>query len=210
MERAAGARDRRARLARFETSLSGSCSRKTSMPFSAAHDTKRPTMSPLTGREPTRNRPRSAIPSGVDTRALIARIRSHGLSTRRRTVASKTPPPETSRHANPAPSRISATRRPRRSEASRRVAPARAGGSSCRPASARADLTEAPERARSGAADVATLARIDLDALAVSTNSGTWTTAPVSSVAGFVTFVTVSPRTAGSVCATFSSTEAGS
>ena len=31
----------------------------------------------------------------------------------------------------------------------------------------------------------------------VSTKSGTWTTAPVSSVAGFVTFVTVSPRTRG-------------
>ena len=81
------------------------------MPFSAAQETKRPTMSPLTGREPTRKRPRSAIPSGVDTRALIARIRSHGLSTRRRTVASKTPPPEISRQAKPAPSRISATRR---------------------------------------------------------------------------------------------------
>ena len=33
----------------------------------------------------------------------------------------------------------------------------------------------------------------------VSTKRGTWTTAPVSSVAGFVTFETVSPRTAGSV-----------
>ena len=50
------------------------------MPFSAAHATKRPTMSPQTGCEPTRNRPRSAIPSGVETRALIARIRSHGVS----------------------------------------------------------------------------------------------------------------------------------
>ncbi len=43
----------------------------------------------------------------------------------------------------------------------------------------------------------------------VSTKRGTWTTAPVSSVAGFVTFVTVSPRTAGSVSLTVSSTDAG-
>ena len=41
------------------------------------------------------------------------------------------------------------------------------------------------------------------------TNSGTWTTAPVSSVAGFVTFETVSPRTPGSVSATASSTDDG-
>ena len=42
------------------------------------------------------------------------------------------------------------------------------------------------------------------------TNSGTWTTAPVSSVAGFVTLETVSPRTPGSVCETVSSTDEGS
>ena len=42
------------------------------------------------------------------------------------------------------------------------------------------------------------------------TNSGTCTTAPVSSVAGFVTFDTVSPRTPGSVCETVSSTDEGS
>src|SRR5215217_7716661 len=42
------------------------------------------------------------------------------------------------------------------------------------------------------------------------TNSGTCTTAPVSSVAGFVTFETVSPRTPGSVSTTASSTAAGS
>ena len=41
------------------------------------------------------------------------------------------------------------------------------------------------------------------------TNSGTWTTAPVSRVAGFVTFDTVSPLTPGSVSATASSTDAG-
>jgi Xaa-Pro aminopeptidase len=41
------------------------------------------------------------------------------------------------------------------------------------------------------------------------TKSGTWTTAPVSSVAGFVTFETVSPFTPGSVSVTASSTEAG-
>ena len=81
------------------------------MPFSAAHATKRRTMSVETGFEPTRKRPRRAIPSGVVVRASIARIRSHGLSTPRRTEASKTPPPDTSRHAKPAPSRISAMRR---------------------------------------------------------------------------------------------------
>ena len=43
----------------------------------------------------------------------------------------------------------------------------------------------------------------------VFTNSGTWTVAPVSSVAGFVTFETVSPRTAGSVSVTSSSIDAG-
>src|SRR5215207_5224120 len=42
------------------------------------------------------------------------------------------------------------------------------------------------------------------------TNSGTWTTAPVSSVAAFVTLETVSPLTPGSVSTTESSTEAGS
>jgi hypothetical protein len=42
------------------------------------------------------------------------------------------------------------------------------------------------------------------------TNSGTWTVAPVSSVAGFVTFETVSPFTPGSVSVTASSTAAGS
>jgi hypothetical protein len=41
------------------------------------------------------------------------------------------------------------------------------------------------------------------------TNSGTWTTAPVSRVAGLVTFETVSPFTPGSVSVTASSTEAG-
>src|SRR6266516_713433 len=44
----------------------------------------------------------------------------------------------------------------------------------------------------------------------VFTNSGTCTTAPVSSVAGLVTFETVSPLTPGSVSDTPSSTEAGS
>jgi hypothetical protein len=41
------------------------------------------------------------------------------------------------------------------------------------------------------------------------TKSGTWTTAPVSSFAGLVTFETVSPFTPGSVSMTVSSTEAG-
>ena len=42
------------------------------------------------------------------------------------------------------------------------------------------------------------------------TKSGTCTTAPVSSVAGFVTFETVSPFTPGSVSVTSSTTDAGS
>ncbi len=67
------------------------------MPLWAALATKRRAKSPPTGREPTRKRPRSASASGVDVRALSARIRSHGLSTPRRTALSKTPPPETSR-----------------------------------------------------------------------------------------------------------------
>src|SRR5205823_6965722 len=41
------------------------------------------------------------------------------------------------------------------------------------------------------------------------TKSGTCTTAPVSSVAGFVTFETVSPLTPGSVSVTASTTDAG-
>ena len=77
------------------------------MPLWAALATKRRAKSPPTGREPTRNRPRSASASGVVVRALSARIRSHGLSTPRRTALSKTPPPEISRYANPAWSRIS-------------------------------------------------------------------------------------------------------
>jgi hypothetical protein len=82
---------------RFSTSFSGSCRRKTSIPLSAAEATKRLTNSPPTGRDPTRKRPRSAIASGVSVRSFSARIRSHGLSTPRRTAVSKTPPPETSR-----------------------------------------------------------------------------------------------------------------
>ena len=80
------------------------------MPFSAAEATKRRTKSAPTGREPTRKRPRSARPSGVDVRDFSARMRSHGLSTPRRTAVSKTPPPETSSSAKPAPSSTSAIR----------------------------------------------------------------------------------------------------
>ena len=80
------------------------------MPFSAAEATKRRTKSAPTGRAPTRKRPRSARPSGVEVRAFSARIRSQGLSTPRRTAVSKTPPPETSSSAKPAPSSTSAIR----------------------------------------------------------------------------------------------------
>src|SRR6478735_12759548 len=41
------------------------------------------------------------------------------------------------------------------------------------------------------------------------TKSGTWTTPPVSSVAGFVTFEPVSPFTPGSVSVTSRTTDAG-
>ena len=64
---------------------------------------------PETGREPTRKRPRSAIPSGVEQRARIARMRSQGLSTPRRTALSKQPPPEISKQAKPAPSSSAAS-----------------------------------------------------------------------------------------------------
>ena len=59
--------------------------------------TNRRTTSPLTGRAPTRKRPRTASASGVFVCAFSARIRSHGLSTPRRTAESNAPPPETSR-----------------------------------------------------------------------------------------------------------------
>src|SRR5207248_2714065 len=86
-------------------------SRKTSIPLSAAEATKRRMKSASTGREPTRKRPRNARPSGVDVRLFSARIRSHGLSSPRLTAASKQPPPETSRYAKPALSRITAIAR---------------------------------------------------------------------------------------------------
>ena len=76
--------------------------RNTSMPLAAALATKRRTRSPETGRAPTRNLPRSAMPRGVEQRARMERMRSQGLSTPRRTALSKQPPPETSRQAKPA------------------------------------------------------------------------------------------------------------
>jgi hypothetical protein len=95
---------------RFSTSFRGSCSRKISMPLSAAQRMKRRTRSSDSGREPTRKRPRSAICSGVvRQRALTPRIRSHGLSVPFWTAASKQPPPLTSSAAKPAWSRILAT-----------------------------------------------------------------------------------------------------
>src|SRR5262249_31853297 len=126
----------------------------------AAHATKRRAKSAPTGCEPTRNRPRSASASGVVVRALSARIRSHGLSTPRRTAVSKTPPPDTSRQANPAPSRISA----RRATPAVGIRPARGSWLRTRiVVSTRrgiaADLT-------SGALDVALLAWVDLDPVA--------------------------------------------
>ena len=91
--------DRAAAAARrLSTSFSGSCRRKTSMPLWAALATNRAAPDRRrTGREPTRKRPRRASASGVDVRSFSARMRSHGLSTPRRTAVSKTPPPDTSR-----------------------------------------------------------------------------------------------------------------
>ena len=67
------------------------------MPDSAAHRMKRRTRSGAAGCEDTRKVPRSAITSGVRVaRSLIARMRSHGLSTPRLTAARKQPPPVTS------------------------------------------------------------------------------------------------------------------
>src|SRR5262249_58709792 len=93
--------------------------------------------------------------------------RSRGPSTGVRSVASKPPPPETSRHANRAVSRISATRSTsavgsctaRGSCESRRIVVSTSFGTT-------RDLSEARQEARSGPADVPTLAGIDLDAFA--------------------------------------------
>ena len=130
---------------RFDTSFSGSCSRKTSIPLSAAQATKRRTMSGDTGFDPTRNRPRSAIPSGVVVRASIARIRSHGLSTPRRTARRRRrrQRPRGTRSRRRRGSPRSAARR--RSGLGRRAAPATGAGSSCRRAGARRQLTRAQE-----------------------------------------------------------------
>ena len=110
VERPTGARDRRARLAEVRDvvqrvvqpedldAVLGGARHEATDDVSA--DRPRADQEPSAQRDPQRSR----------TRARIARIRSQGLSTRRRTVASKTPPPETSRHAKPARSRISATR----------------------------------------------------------------------------------------------------
>jgi hypothetical protein len=82
LEVAPGALDRLARTRGGSRRRSaGRAARKTSIPLSAAEATNRRAKSPPTGCEPTRNRPRSAIPSGVLVRDLSARIRSHGLST---------------------------------------------------------------------------------------------------------------------------------
>src|SRR5207253_791399 len=150
---------------RFETSLSGSWSRNTSMPLAAAEATKRRAKSASTGREPTRKRPRSARPRGVLTRALRARIRSHGLSTPRLTAASKHPPPDTSRYAKPAWSRISASR----SCSAAGTRPASGSWPSRRIVVSASDGTARPYRPRScalSARDVAALAGIDLQPIA--------------------------------------------
>src|SRR4051794_3684276 len=152
---------------RLSTSFSGSCSRKTSIPLCAALATKRRAKSPPTGRDPTRKRPRTASASGVFVRDLRARIRSHGLSTPRRTAVSKTPPPETSRYAKPAPSRSSA----RRSRSAVGIRPASGSwlrtriGVSTRRGMGQ-DITLSAETSRLGALDVALFARIELDLVA--------------------------------------------
>src|SRR3954447_658336 len=156
---------------RFSTSFSGSWSRKTSIPLDAAEATKRRAKSPPTGRDPTRKRPRTASASGVFVRAFRARIRSHGLSTPRRTAESKTPPPDTSRYAKPAPSRSSA----RRSRSAVGMSPASGSWLSTRiVVSTRRGIGPGPHRRRLralyvrllGSLDVALLARVDLELVA--------------------------------------------
>ena len=94
-----------AAAARFSTSFSGSCRRKTSIPLSAADRMKRRTRSSETGFEPTRNRPRTRdlqrrlraarpqrpdpVPGALDARAAPRRRSSRrptprGRRTRRR------------------------------------------------------------------------------------------------------------------------------
>ena len=128
---------------RFETSLSGSWSRNTSIPFSAAQATKRRTMSAETGsradeeaaaegeaerRRRTRVDRADALPRALD------RARARPSRRRRR----PRPRGRRSRHGRGSPRSAA----PRRSAACPRAGPARAGGWSCRRSSATAvDLT---------------------------------------------------------------------
>src|SRR5262249_19340438 len=92
-------------------------------------------------------------------------IRSHGLSTPRLTAESKQPPPDTSRYAKPALSRISA----RRSCSAAGTLPARGSCPSRRIVVSARDGIARPYRRRpgdSGARDVATLAGVDLQPVA--------------------------------------------
>src|SRR5438552_17185133 len=134
-----------------------------SMPLWAALATNRRAKSPPTGREPTRKRPRTASARGVLVRAFSARMRSHGLSTPRRTAESKTPPPDTSRYAKPAPSRSSA----RRSRSAVGMSPASGSWLSTRiVVSTRRGIGSGPYRRKLRALDVALLARVDLELVA--------------------------------------------
>ena len=84
-----------------------------SIPFAAAVATNLWVTSREAGREPTRNRPRSAMASGDLQRVRRARTISHGLSTPRSTKLAKQPPPDISSAAKPALSSNSATSRTR-------------------------------------------------------------------------------------------------
>ena len=127
--------------------MSGSWSRKTSIPLSAAEATKRRAKSASTGREPTRKRPRSASPSGV----FVARLQrpdplpraldpalDRGVEARRRRRPRGT---RSRRCRGSRPGRAG-----RRSASAPRAAPARAGGWSCRRASARPGPYRRPSR----------------------------------------------------------------
>ena len=197
---------------RFETSLSGSWSRNTSIPFSAAHETNRRRCR-RDRREPTRNRPRSAsaegrlrpridcpdaLPRAFDSAAdgSVEHPAARDLEVREPRMVEDLRDPED----------LPGRQLPRewllREQADRGVDDF---GIRCGSFAALGVRRRRP--APSGARDVAGFARVDLDPVARLTNSATWTTAPVSRVAG-LSRSTVSLFTPGSVSDLSSTTTA--
>ena len=117
---------------RFETSLSGSCRRNTSIPLSAAVATNRRSKSPATGLLPDQE----ATAQGQRQRRLVrprsARVDPVRSSTPRLTAESKHPPPETSSIREPRAVEDAGQVELGRGRASpRRAAPVRADEWSC-------------------------------------------------------------------------------